>query len=360
MSGPEQSRRAASDRRTEIFAALEQDGVAHIATLATALGVRQITIRRDLERMEQEGLLVRIRGGAVPVSAVRRSAAGGTIGVLVPTVHYFWPGVVRAVEAEAARHGLDVTMRVSSYQAVDEVAVLRRLAQTESLAGLLLAPRIEAPDSGDLVSWLAETGIPHVLVQREARLRPHGIPLESVNSDRALGAELALHHLADLGHRRLGLAQSRLSQGSLPISEGWRAACRHRGIAAGARFEWRLPESREADFSDAVEAMLDEIVALGVTGLLVQADPEALPIIQHAQQRGIRVPEDFSVIAYDDEVAGLFNPPLTAVSPQRDTLGQIAVELLVKRIAEPSRPTSRVLVNPRLIVRKTTAPPPER
>jgi DNA-binding LacI/PurR family transcriptional regulator len=81
-----------------------------------------------------------------------------------------------------------------------------------------------------------------------------------------------------------------------------------------------------------------------------------MAFIDLALDRGLSVPGDLSVIAYDDEVAPLFTPPLTAVRPPREAIGAAAVDLLVRRIEDPDRPVHRVSVSPALNVRASTAP----
>ena len=89
----------------------------------------------------------------------------------------------------------------------------------------------------------------------------------------------------------------------------------------------------------------------------MHSDPEAISLVERCEERGISVPGQLSVVAYDDEVAGLANPPLTAVRPPRRSIGRAAVELLVGRLADPTRATHRVAVTPELMVRESTAPP---
>ena len=69
------------------------------------------------------------------------------------------------------------------------------------------------------------------------------------------------------------------------------------------------------------------------------------------------MPGHLSVIAYDDEVAELFTPALTAVSLPRTSVGRAAVDLVARRIEDPTRPVHRVVLNPTLNVRGSTAPP---
>ncbi len=348
-----------AERRARLLAALDRDGVVRVADLTEELGVTPVTVRRDIMQLEREGLLARVHGGAVSAgtaSAGHNRASAETIGVLVPSLDYYWPGVVRGMEAEARQHGLRVVLRGSSYDATDERPVLRRLAETDGVRGIILAPRTDAPHAQDVAQWLADSGMPYVLVEREAALAPHREALESVVSDHALGALMAVHHLADLGHRRVGLVLSRESPTSRKIAAGWRAACAELGLSTDEHFERLAPDRRTPEYPGVVAEVVETAMRSGTTGLLVHSDPEASAVVQQAMDRGLSVPGDLSVVAYDDEVAGLFSPAMTAVRPPRDAVGHAAVDLLVKRLADPERPVHRMAISPRLVVRESTGP----
>ena len=102
-------------------------------------------------------------------------------------------------------------------------------------------------------------------------------------------------------------------------------------------------------------ALVRDCLASGTTALLVHADREASAIVQHCQEVGIDVPGELSVIAYDDEVAGLFTPPLTAVRPPRTSIGRAAMGLAVDRLRDAGRPAHRVIITPKLNIRESTA-----
>ncbi|MEW9531842.1 substrate-binding domain-containing protein, partial [Microbispora sp. NPDC049125] len=72
-------------------------------------------------------------------------------------------------------------------------------------------------------------------------------------------------------------------------------------------------------------------------------------------ERGIRVPSDLAVVTYDDEVAELCDPPLTAVRPPKTAVGQAAIALLAARLRDPERPAHRVVIGPQLIVRDSSS-----
>ena len=129
-----------------------------------------------------------------------------------------------------------------------------------------------------------------------------------MTTDHALGAVLAARHLAALGHRKVGLIISRDSPTSRKITRGWQAACAELDLTPTDHFESMLPPRTSPDFSAVVDAALDSALSTGVTALVVHSDPEAMAFVDLALNRGISVPGDLSVIAYDDEVAELFTP----------------------------------------------------
>ncbi|KJL40180.1 substrate-binding domain-containing protein [Microbacterium trichothecenolyticum] len=356
----------AAERRAHVMATLERDGAVRVAQLMDELGVAPVTLRRDLAQMEREGLLVRVHGGAVPPAGgfddvepghQPTSTRTGSIAMLVPSLSFYWPSVVRGAETEATRHGLRVVLRGASYELQDERPVLERLVHTEGVRGLVVAPNTDTPHAQDVVQWLAECGVPNVLVERDAVVLPDGSPVENVTTDHALGAVLAARHLASLGHRRVGLIIARDSPTSRKIAAGWQAACLELGLTPSDHFETSLPPRTSPDFSAVVDATLDAALSNSVTAILVHSDPEAMAFVDLALNRGISVPGDLSVVAYDDEVAELFTPALTAVSPPRNSVGRAAVDLLARRIEDPMRPVHRVVLNPTLNVRGSTAPP---
>ena len=348
-------------RRAHLLKVLERDGAVRISEVSAELGVAPVTLRRDIVVLEREGRLHRVYGGAValPAAEVRDPVLGdGAFGVLVPSLDYYWPGVVRGIEDEARSHGLRIVLRGSSYEATDERPVLERLVETENLLGLIVAPSPIGPRPQAVAQWRGASRIPHVLVERDASQSLHGEALESVVSAHALGALLAVKHLVALGHRRVGLVLLQ-SPPSRRIAAGWRAACAELKLAPDERFERVIPDRLSHTYPSAIKnvgEIVHAALANGITALLVHADPEAVALVQHAQAAGVSIPGDLSIIAYDDEIAGLFSPALTAVRPPRDDVGRAAVDLLVKRITHPNRAIHRTVVSPRLVIRQSTGP----
>lgn len=368
-----------SERRARLVARVRETGSARVSDLSRVLGVTPVTVRRDLALLVADGTLEKVHGGArMPArdagAGGRASAGTGaatgvplpagmlpgdddqpTIGMVVPSLDYYWPEVIRG--ARAAAHGTArLILRGGSYD-VDQIrhqlAALVGDDGSPGVDGLLVAPPVDGPDATELGDWLAGLNLPVVLMERRLAAGPYREPLESVATDHALGAGTAVRHLAERGHRRVGLVTSRTSPHSGAVERGFRAAVDELGLEAVVDVE-TVPLS-DAGWAGDAAAVLDRCAEARATALLVHSDREAIGLVEQAQERGVRVPADLAVVAYDDEVAGLADPPLTAVRPPKATIGAGAVELLTRRLeAGDARPMHRVELSPRLLVRSST------
>jgi DNA-binding LacI/PurR family transcriptional regulator len=112
-----------------------------------------------------------------------------------------------------------------------------------------------------------------------------------------------------------------------------------------------LTENDPADLDDKCGQLVHAVKSGQVDALLVHNDSIALPLLSRLRAAGVRVPEDLAVVTYDDELAALADPPLTGVAPPRRAVGAEAVELLVRRLQDPGRPTHHLRLHPVLNVR---------
>lgn len=356
-------------RRAQLLEALQRDGVLRISELTDTLGAAAVTIRRDIAQLAAEGLVRRVHGGVAliapeeptvveePTARTAAPVSGRTLGVLVPSLDYYWPEVIRGAEEAARELDMRVVLRGSSYETEDDRPQLIRLVERIGVDGLIIAPRMDAPTSDRTVDWLATTGIPVVLLERTATVGPYHASLESVVTDHALGAAIAVRHLASLGHERVGIMLARPSPTGPHIHRGWLEASRECGFAVAEVVDALVPDAGSPEWDASLDEVLDRCAKTDTTALLVHKDAEAIALVQRCEERHIAVPGDLSVVAYDDEVAGLFSPPLTAVRPPRRSIGRAAVRLVADRMAEPNRPAHRVVISPSLTMRESSAPP---
>ncbi|OIH95880.1 MULTISPECIES: LacI family DNA-binding transcriptional regulator [unclassified Curtobacterium] len=170
------------------------------------------------------------------------------------------------------------------------------------------------------------------------------------NDDRA-GGGMAAEHLLDLGHTRLGFVGAR-SAASAERRAGFEAAASGRASVCVTV----LPEEPTEDAgSRGLRALLDEHP--DVTAVFAANDVMALGAMSELAERGLRVPEDVSVIGYDDTpVAATRYVGLTSIDDRSVEIGRGAGERLLARIADPTVAATEVLVEPRLVARRTTAP----
>ncbi len=346
-------------RRDRIVAELRARGMLRINELAELVGVAPVTLRRDMARLATDGVVRRLHGGAVLVEQEVVSAAppagGPCIGMLVPSLDFYWPEVIRGAQDMAGERGASLILRGTTYEDTNYRSHAEHLINAGAEA-LLLAPDVTTQETELLLEWLHATGTPFVLMEREAVLAATALPCESVTTDHRSGAGAAVRHLASLGHERVGFVSNPGSPHREEIRRGWAEAVQECGMRSAA-FLRDLRRPQAGDDVTELTTLVRDCLASGTTALLVHADREAIAIAQHCQHEGISVPGDLSIIAYDDEVAGLFSPALTAVRPPRTSVGRAAMGLLIDRVRDAARPMHRVVIAPKLNVRDSTSAP---
>lgn len=182
---------------------------------------------------------------------------------------------------------------------------------------------------------------------------------DTVANDDLAGGRMAAEHLIELGHVRLGFVggQSAASDARL---EGWRAGIDAAGGAGtGGSSVTGVAVVLPADVTEetgvtGTHRLLDEHP--DVTAVFAANDVTALGAMSAIAERGLRVPEDISVIGYDDTpIAASRYVGLTSIDDRSIDIGRGAGARLLERIADPALPTTEVLVEPRLVARRTTA-----
>ncbi|MFT7836711.1 LacI family DNA-binding transcriptional regulator [Saccharothrix sp. BKS2] len=349
-------------RRQWLLEHLAGRGVLRITHIARIMGVTPVTVRRDVNDLAGEGLVERVHGGVRLVTGAsaalpgRRPDATPAIGMVVPSLDYYWPEVIRGAQDAAQENCARLVLRGASYR-VDEV---RHQAEwmigSGAVDALLVAPPTRGAEAEELVSWLTALAVPVVLVERSAVSGPYRRHVESVRTDHAAGAELAVRHLHGQGHRRIGLVVSASSPTSGQVRDGWHRATADLSLPPAP--EVLVAAYYEPGWGVDVDQVLDLCAEQGATALVVHSDREAVSLVQRAEERGVRVPGDLAVVAYDDEVARFAHPSLTAVRPPKYAIGGTAVHLALDRLAHGAdRPVRRVVLSSELLERDSTGVP---
>lgn len=351
-------------RRERILDELRRAGSVRVADLATQLGVSELTVRRDIGQLADRGLLTRVHGGATLRSRLDRSVPGSVtgapvrfrVGMMVPSLSYYWPHVIIGARAAATELGVQLVLRGATYSVDDQRRQIASLVESGTLHGLLVAPETLGADGRALLHWLESLPIPVVLVERRAPSALALTNLEWVTTDHVFGGALAADHLAALGHRRVGILTSVGSPTSWQLRRGWERAVADLGLECPVDVDATLDALDSAAREAAIVDVLEQCRATSTTALLIHNDPQALLLQQYARDHGWTIPGDLAVIAYDDEVAESAEPPITALRPPKQHIGRLAVETMVDRLEDgPARPVQRVHVLPVLEPRQSTA-----
>lgn len=353
-------------RRTAILERIARDGEVRAAALAEDLGVSPITVRRDLSRLAEDGLVEQIRGGARRVhtataqseTAPRSPAAtDATVAIVVPSLQYYWPTIVRGAREAATARGMKLLVQGSSIDAEDNLSVLDELCGDPSIDALVFAPDLRpGPARERLLARLAEVPVPVVLAERS--IQDSGAAeraFDSVRTDHASGAAMALRHLAGLGHERVALLCDPFSPTRPLLEAGFRRGSRALGFDQ-EHLHLGTIDTHGASPFDAIDSFLETCRSQRISAALIHSDEAALLVLQHAQRRGWSVPEDLSIVSYDDELSELAHPPLTAVAPPKLRLGERVIALAEQRLQDPHAPFERVELLPSLSIRSSTSP----
>ena len=323
----------ARERQKVILEQLRLYGRIRATEMATELGVSEITLRRDLNELHTAGQLSRVHGGAVRHGTDAPGREGQIlIGILVPGSVYYFSEVIHGAESVAESLNVRLVLGVSGGVDNESERVQRMLDL--GVEGLLVTTTLGDGRAAELERWLGELPVPVVLMERSFGFPHVSRELDHVRSDHAHGAMLALRHLRDLGHESVALALS-VTPTSYWLERGYHAAVEKLGMGAQPE-PVELPHSPGGVAVDALEALLDDSLASDVRAFLVHNDTQASGLVDVAMKRGLRIPEDISVVAYDDVMAAMAAVPLTAVGPPKQSVGALALEQLIRRIGYPA------------------------
>jgi DNA-binding LacI/PurR family transcriptional regulator len=269
-----------------------------------------------------------------------RSQRSNLLGVVFTAGQEFHAGLVDGVYCAAEAHGYDVLLScVTPHHG--EAKAVRTLLDDRCEALLLIGTELPARDLAEL-----DGRLPVVAVARKVR------GVDAVRSDDAVGAGLAVGHLAELGHSAL----TYLDGGRAPGAAERRKGVRRAAAAAGVTVTIADGGITEHAGAAAATALIDAGSPFP-TAVFAFNDRCALGFVDVAIRAGVRVPQQVSVVGYDDSpLAGLAHVDLTTVGQDSAQLAELAVHRAIERIDTSGAPVDLVC-EPKLVVRGSTAPP---
>jgi DNA-binding LacI/PurR family transcriptional regulator len=265
-----------------------------------------------------------------------------TIGVLINDVtNPYFGGVYSSLAAAAEVAGFDLLVAPGTRSATRESALVRTLLE-HRVAGLaLLSPLMPTSELRRLTtSW------PTVLIGRDTSIAG----VDVVTTDEQQAARLVLDHLTGLGHQDVVHVTGGANRPAKDRAKAFRAVMRELGLE---------PREVSGAFShEAGRTAARQIVEMSPrpTAVVAANDLIAVGAMGAFQSLGLRVPEDISVVGYDDsQIAQLDQVQLTSVRQPVDQFGDVAVSLLVQRIDEPGAERAVERLETKLVERRTTS-----
>jgi LacI family transcriptional regulator len=319
-----------------------------IATVSRVLNGRDDVAPETREAVTR---VIRENGYTANRSARGLSAGRtGLVGVLVPLIYPAYFSSILAGAAEAlGEQDLRVVLSPTGHEHDREVSLLERLMHGVTDGALIVMPE----ESSLELELLVDGGYRCVVVDP---IMPLAERIPSVSAAHTSGADQAMRHLLSLGHRRI--AQITGPRGWLATEDrrrGYQAALASAGILPDPSLEVEsipeIPPGRAA-----AEQLLD--LSEPPTAIFAFNDNIAIGAIQAARARGLRVPEDLSIVGFDDvEGATIVSPALTTVRQPLEEMGRTAVSLLNRLLERQRFETLHIELATRLVVRESTAPP---
>lgn len=329
--------------------------MASIKDVAEAAGVSTATVSRVLSEHPHVRSEVRERVLAAVaqleyrpnlVARNLRSQQSTTIGLIVSDIRNpFFSSISRAVEDTAYAQGYRVIVCNTDENPEKEVLYLQ-LMRDEQVAGVIISPTRQT-----MANFTAlNLDSPMVLIDRSFR---NG-EVDAVLLDNVTAAYELTSHLIERGYRRIGAILGEAGTTGRERRRGYEDALREHDLAPEAGLI-KLVQPRVETGYAAVLELLDrsrspDAIVCGNSMITAGA-------LQVVHERQLTIPDQLALVGFDETIwASLVRPTITVMDQPTDEIGKSATELLLQRIADPTRPTRKIILQGELRVRESSAP----
>ncbi len=325
-----------------------------VVLVAEHAGVSVASVSRVLNglpaspAMEQRVRQAAAELGYVPDATARSLKVGKTFQIALAVADVGNPvyvSMMRAVAEVVGRSGYRLVLSSTGNDPRDQVELLASLNRGYA-DGLILSP-LRVTD--EILDHLRRSRLPIVVIGS----LPEDVAIDNVRVDSAIGVELAMRHLHELGRRRIAFINGPVDTvpGAARLN-GFLRSLKSLGLPSSAELQLEADDFTYQPGQAAAQKLFSQA---SPDAILCANDLLAVAAIKVATQRGLAVPRDVAIVGMDNtEVAELSNPSLTSVELGSAQRAREAAELLVSRLADPTLPARRAVVAPSLIVREST------
>jgi len=273
-----------------------------------------------------------------------------TIGLIVPDIsNNFFSELAKSVEYHCNNSGYSLVLSNTNNQPEKDFEMVD-LLNNRGIDGLLIAFSQDGdyPGRERFLSILKQTDTPIVSVDSKVE----GVTLPGVSIDHAQGGYIATKHLIDLNHRRIGcITGPAHSYTAIRRLKGYKEALAEKNIS----YDENLVIAGNYRYQDGYEAA-KQLLKMNVTAIFASNDLMAYGVYRAAQEAGKSIPDELSVVGFDDLVfSEIMTVPLTTVHQSVEELGKKAWELLYGRIAGETTGADYIELEPSLMVRNSTS-----
>jgi DNA-binding LacI/PurR family transcriptional regulator len=332
-----------------------------LAEVARRVGVSEATVSRVLNGKPgvsdatRENVLTALDVLGYERPTKLRGERARLVGLVMPELQNpIFPAFAEVLGAALAQHGMTPVLCIQTAGGVSESDFVDLLMQ-QRVAGVVFAGGLYSQRDADHDHYerLLDRGLPAVLLN--AAIDELAVP--RVVCDDASAVEQAMGHLIALGHERIGLV---LGPDDHVPSE--RKLATAQMVAEDAGLPLEAEQVVRSQYSlQAGQAAASRLLERGVTGLVCASDPLALGAIRAVRRARLRVPDDVSVVGYDDSaLMSCTEPPLTTVRQPIEAMGRAAVDLLMRQVAGERTQPDELLFEPELVVRRSSGRAPQR
>ncbi len=278
-----------------------------------------------------------------------RTSKSALVGLLVPAIdHDVFARVAERLDADLGDLGIGLMITSSQWDPRRDLRALEALC-ARSVDALIVS--LADDRDPDVCAYLRSVDCPLVLLDREVR----GLSCDAVLTEQRQGLTEAIEHLASLGHTRIGLVT--MTQNTRPgreLAAAYQSALSQMGLTYAP--DLVIPCARFD--RDVGSAAVDRLLANGVTAIISVGPMMIIAgILQRLDDLGRRIPDDVSIVTYDEnELASAKRPRLTVVSRPIDDMARLASQLVMARLTTPTGSRQVGVVRMRLHVRESTGP----